>query len=43
MWQTMHLRYLYADGDESHSELRPVWGFGMNMGYLDAVTGAPGR
>lgn len=43
MWQTMHLRYLYADGDESQCELRPVWGFGMNMGYLDAVTGAPGR
>jgi len=39
----MHLHFLWSGGDEKSSELRPVWLLGDGPGYLDAVTGVPGR
>lgn len=39
----MHLGYLYDDGDEESAVLRPVWWIGDGPGYVDAVTGNPGR
>ncbi|MCC7062784.1 MAG: hypothetical protein IT456_08275 [Planctomycetes bacterium] len=40
---SMHLEFLYATGDETSCELRPVWMIGDGPGFLDAVTGQPGR
>lgn len=39
----MHLEFVWEEGDETSSVLRPVWMMGDGPGLLDAVTGAPGR
>jgi hypothetical protein len=39
----MRLQFMWDHGDEKTCELRPIWSIGDGPGYLDAVTGAPGR
>jgi hypothetical protein len=40
---TLHLRYVWQDGDEQTVELRPVWIVGDGPFLVDARTGVPGR